>query len=50
MTKVPLELTAVQQRLSESQGRDYWRGLEELAETAEFQEFLHREFPRQASE
>lgn len=50
MTKVPLDLAAVQDRLAQSQGRDYWRGLEELAETTEFQEFLHREFPRQASE
>ncbi|MEZ4735214.1 MAG: TAT-variant-translocated molybdopterin oxidoreductase [Caldilineaceae bacterium] len=50
MTNVPLDLTTVQQRLSQSNGRDYWRGLEELAETAEFQDFLHREFPRQASE
>ena len=50
MTNVPLDLAAVQERLAQSQGRDYWRGLEELAETADFQEFLHREFPRQASE
>lgn len=50
MTKVPLDLAAVQDRLAQAQGRDYWRGLEELAETPEFQEFLHREFPRQASE
>lgn len=50
MTNVPLDLTAVQTRLAQSQGRDYWRGLEELAAAPEFQEFLHREFPRQASE
>lgn len=50
MTNVPLDLVTVQQRLAQSNGRDYWRGLEELAETAEFQDFLHREFPRQASE
>lgn len=30
-------------------GQQYWRGLEELAETKEFQEFLHREFPVDAS-
>lgn len=50
MIHVSLDLAEVQARLATTQGRDYWRGLEELAETAEFQEFLHREFPRQASE
>ncbi len=50
MTNARLDLAAVQARLATSQGRDYWRSLEELAETDSFQEFLHREFPRQASE
>ncbi|HUF24386.1 MAG TPA: TAT-variant-translocated molybdopterin oxidoreductase [Vicinamibacterales bacterium] len=31
-------------------GRAYWRSLDELAGTPEFQDFLHREFPSQASE
>ena len=31
-------------------GATYWRSLEEVAETPEFQEFLHREFPENASE
>ncbi|MGI8786086.1 MAG: TAT-variant-translocated molybdopterin oxidoreductase [Acidobacteriota bacterium] len=31
-------------------GKQYWRGLEELAETPEFLQFLQREFPQQASE
>jgi molybdopterin-containing oxidoreductase family iron-sulfur binding subunit len=31
-------------------GRDYWRSLDELAETPEFLEMLHREFPQGASE
>src|SRR5690348_47653 len=31
-------------------GKRYWRSLEELAETDEFQEILHREFPERASE
>jgi molybdopterin-containing oxidoreductase family iron-sulfur binding subunit len=30
-------------------GRDYWRSLEELAGTEQFQEMLHREFPVDAS-
>ena len=33
-----------------STGKQYWRSLEELADTDEFQELLHREFPQQASE
>ncbi len=32
-----------------AQGRTYWRSLEELADTPEFQELLHREFPENAS-
>ena len=31
-------------------GRRYWRSLEELADTPEFKEWLHREFPKGASE
>ncbi|MGD9899280.1 MAG: TAT-variant-translocated molybdopterin oxidoreductase, partial [Calditrichaceae bacterium] len=31
-------------------GKEYWRSLDQLAETPEFQEFLHREFPENASE
>ena len=45
-----LDLDAIRARLAGTNGRDFWRGLEELAETPEFTEFLHREFPRQASE
>ncbi|MEZ4707620.1 MAG: TAT-variant-translocated molybdopterin oxidoreductase [Caldilineaceae bacterium] len=46
----PLDLSAIQERLSAAKGRGFWRSLEELAETDEFTDFLHREFPRQASE
>ncbi len=31
-------------------GRTYWRSLDEMAETGEFRDFLHREFPEHASE
>ncbi|MDE3067726.1 MAG: TAT-variant-translocated molybdopterin oxidoreductase [Verrucomicrobiota bacterium] len=31
-------------------GKRYWRGLEELADTPEFRDWLHREFPQGASE
>lgn len=50
MTNPPLNIRTIQERLSQTQGRDYWRSLEELAETEAFTEFLHREFPRHASE
>ncbi|MBD3299294.1 MAG: 4Fe-4S dicluster domain-containing protein, partial [candidate division Zixibacteria bacterium] len=31
-------------------GREYWRSLDQVADTPEFREFLHREFPQGASE
>jgi MoCo/4Fe-4S cofactor protein with predicted Tat translocation signal len=34
----------------DSEGRRFWRSLEEYLGTPEFQEMLHREFPEQASE
>jgi molybdopterin-containing oxidoreductase family iron-sulfur binding subunit len=33
-----------------AQGKKFWRSLDELASTDEFNDWLHREFPRQASE
>ncbi len=36
--------------LGNDNGRAYWRSLDELAGTPEFQDFLHREFPSQAAE
>ena len=41
---------ALRARLEGTRGREYWRSLEALSETAEFKDFLHREFPRNASE
>jgi molybdopterin-containing oxidoreductase family iron-sulfur binding subunit len=46
----PLELDEVRARLGAATGRDYWRTLEELADTPAFQELLEREFPGQAGE
>ena len=31
-------------------GKDYWRSLDQLSDTSEFQSFLHNEFPEGASE
>jgi len=43
-----LNISEVRERLSTARGRDYWRSLDDLAGTPEFQELLEREFPRQA--
>src|SRR4051794_26238368 len=40
----------VKSRLAGSHGRMYWRSLGEFADTPQFREYLHREFPEQASE
>jgi len=45
-----LELADVREKLSEARGPKYWRTLDELAQTPEFEEMLHREFPKHASE
>jgi molybdopterin-containing oxidoreductase family iron-sulfur binding subunit len=46
----PYDIDALRARLSETRGQQYWRSLESVAETPEFKEFLHREFPQNASE
>jgi len=45
-----LERAAVEEKLATVQGPEYWRSLEELAGSPEFQEMMHREFPKGASE
>jgi MoCo/4Fe-4S cofactor protein with predicted Tat translocation signal len=45
-----LELKTVEAQIKLTTGPEYWRSLEELAGTPEFQEMLHREFPKGASE
>jgi MoCo/4Fe-4S cofactor protein with predicted Tat translocation signal len=46
----PLDLAAVRAKLQSKSGKQYWRTLEELADDPHFEQLLHREFPRQASE
>ncbi len=46
----PLDLDALRTRLAGRSGPEYWRSLEELAATPEFEDYLHREFPENASE
>ncbi|HEV7783959.1 MAG TPA: TAT-variant-translocated molybdopterin oxidoreductase, partial [Thermoanaerobaculia bacterium] len=45
-----LDLDSVRARFAAGGGEESWRSLDEVAGTAEFQDWLHREFPRQASE
>ena len=45
-----IDIQALRTKLEGSRGREYWRSLEAVAETPEFKEFLHREFPQNASE
>jgi molybdopterin-containing oxidoreductase family iron-sulfur binding subunit len=44
------ELEALRARLDGTRGQQYWRSLEALSDTPEFKNFLHREFPQNASE
>src|ERR1700679_511860 len=46
----PLSLESVQAKLAKAKGPRFWRSLDELSATEGFQDFLHREFPRQAGE
>src|ERR1017187_7796087 len=45
-----IDRAAVERQLKETNGPEYWRSLEELAGSPEFQDMLHREFPKGASE
>jgi MoCo/4Fe-4S cofactor protein with predicted Tat translocation signal len=45
--KQPLDMAAIRTRLAETEGKQYWRCLEELADTDEFREFLMDEVPQQ---
>ena len=45
-----LEAAAGQGPALQGQGPQYWRSLDQLADTPEFREWMHREFPKGASE
>ncbi len=45
-----LTLAEVRDKLAQQKGKRYWRSIDELAETAEFQELVAKEFPEQSSE
>jgi MoCo/4Fe-4S cofactor protein with predicted Tat translocation signal len=44
------DLTEIRARVRGTGGKQYWRSLEALADTPEFQTYLHREFPENATE
>ncbi len=46
----PLDLAAIRERLASASGPEYWRGLEEIAATDEFRDFLAHEFPENADQ
>jgi MoCo/4Fe-4S cofactor protein with predicted Tat translocation signal len=48
--KDKLELKTARAQIAQTKGPEYWRSLEELAGSSEFQEMMHREFPKGASE
>src|ERR1700710_2385345 len=43
-----MTLAAVRAKLDGKSGKRYWKNLDELADTPEFQELMQEEFPRQA--
>jgi molybdopterin-containing oxidoreductase family iron-sulfur binding subunit len=45
-----LDLATARARIAQTKGPEFWRSLEELAGSPEFQEMMHREFPKGASE
>ena len=48
--KGKLDLETARARIGQTKGPEFWRSLEELAGSDEFQEMMHREFPKGASE
>ncbi len=50
MDRETIDLESIRARLANANGKQFWRSLDELAETEEFRTFLHREFPAGASE
>jgi len=39
------DIAPIREKIRDGQGQEFWRSLEELADTEKFREFLHREFP-----
>ena len=45
-----LDISGLRTQLEAADGKAYWRSLDELAQTDEFVDMVHREFPEQAAE
>ena len=45
-----IDLSAIRARLASASGPTFWRSLDEVAETPEFQQYLQREFPENAAD
>jgi molybdopterin-containing oxidoreductase family iron-sulfur binding subunit len=46
----PIDIQSLRTKLKGTRGLEYWRSLEAVSETPEFKEYLHREFPQNATE
>lgn len=44
-----MNLDEIRERLAGARGRNYWRSLEEVADSEEFRQILEKEFPLQSS-
>jgi molybdopterin-containing oxidoreductase family iron-sulfur binding subunit len=50
LREYPLDMKAANAKAQSATGKKYWRSIEELAGDPHFEDLLHREFPRAASE
>jgi len=50
LREYPLDMAAANAKAMSGTGKKYWRSIEELAGDPHFEDLLHREFPRAASE
>jgi MoCo/4Fe-4S cofactor protein with predicted Tat translocation signal len=50
LREYPMDIAAANARAQSGTGKKYWRSIEELAGDPHFEDLLHREFPRAASE
>ena len=44
-TRKNIDLSAIRSRLAATQGQEYWRSLDQVAQTEEFAAMVQREFP-----
>ena len=49
-TRKNIDLSAIRARLKATEGQEYWRSLDQLAQTEEFAAMVQREVPEQAAE